>query len=170
MTPEEAADMRNLKRWANEELPRFRVAEWSGEILDGGGGSMFGISASGSSVQIQMDATAAHRRSDGSGIDVTSHRADHYAERKEWIPINMLLRTDHAFKRMPPQQLHRMTSDGTLPWTTATINVDGDAVTFEVLEHGGQWAAIGEARGVFIMIDSYGVELDGLRLVERSQP
>jgi hypothetical protein len=167
---------RAVARWAVEALPRFQIADWPGEVLPGGTGTLFGLSPSEPGTRILMEATTVHRRPDGSGIDVTSHRADDYGERKGELPMNMLLRTERERRlsmnaRQQDAELRRLrraVSDGSLPWSVATINVAGDDVPFEVLEHKHQWVAIGVAHDVFVTIDSYGVDLSDVRLVTTS--
>jgi hypothetical protein len=162
-----------MTQWADEPLSRFQVADWSGDVFDGGSGTLFGLSASGPGTQIVMEATVVHRRPYGSGIDVQSHRADDYEEQKASLPMNMLLRTEHDRLASLPsrrqdaemRRLRQAAADGTIPWSTAVIAVDGNDIAFDVLAHKGQWVAIGVARDVFVMIDSYGVDLADVRLV-----
>src|SRR4051794_19677919 len=82
----------NLRRWATEELRTFRVDGWPEPPVVDVTRVVSGMSASGGGTQIVMSKTASHRRTDGTWIDVVSHRPDDFEGLKEWIPLNMLTR------------------------------------------------------------------------------
>jgi hypothetical protein len=153
-------------------LTRFTLADWAGEVMEGGSGALVGVSSSGTSTSVAMSATVVHRRADRSGIDVTAHRGDDEDHRNP-VGINMLMRTERDRLRSlgeraadaEHRRLHEAVTDGSMPWTSASFDVDGEAVHFEVLENGGQWVAVGEVRDVIVTLDSYGVDRADVRLV-----
>jgi hypothetical protein len=65
-------------------------------------------------------------------------------------------------------RLTRQAADGAIPWSAATITVDGAPISFDVMRYQRQWVGIAETTGVFVMLDSSEVALSEVDLVSRT--
>ncbi len=170
-----------LRRWAQEELPRYEIDGWKGPRRDGSGG---GLIARGDEHEVHLATSAGvlHQRADGARVEVTSHRHDPDGVRgrtQHWA-INVISR---AF-REPGASVGRQAQleqeraalqdkawRGELDCRSKVISVDGSSTVFEVFEvNDDLWAAFGRGPGVNITLESRGVLLGDIALVRAMGP
>lgn len=105
----------------------------------------------------------------GSVVRVTVHGGDsgpeRYASVRAWAPMNTYLSTPAGQARLAAaREAGAPLEPVDLDWESTTVEVDGQAVPFEVCDLSGCWVAVGRASGSIVTVEGSDILLRAVRL------
>ena len=171
---------RNLRTWAQSELPVFRLAEWDGEwrwesrseTAEGPGSPPIVTS-----LGVKHSPSAGWR---GPSVVVTSHRPDDPQGLRQSVMANMAIqivkdrvRDQDLEAKVFNRRHQRLRADllsGRVPWAAATILVDGSTASCELVVVDAHWAAFCYLLEVHITIVGRHVPRPELEIVKIAEP